>query len=91
MKALQSGRDEVDVMTTTPVREQLHKYIDSLPDDIVQQISDFVLFVMARRSISSTYVDWNNDQWQDFVLEQFFREEDEVEYTLEDAQEVYHP
>ena len=77
-------------MTTRSVREQLHKYIDSLPDDIVQQISDFVLFVMARRTISSTYVDWNNDQWQDFVLEQFFREEDEVEYTLEDAQEVYH-
>ena len=77
-------------MTTVSVREQLHKYIDSLPDDIVQQISDFVLFVMARRSISSTYVDWNNDQWQEFVLEQFFREEDEVEYTLEDAQEVYH-
>lgn len=77
-------------MTTTSVREQLHKYIDSLPDDIVQQISDFVLFVMARRNISSPYVDWDNDQWQDFVLEQFCREEDEVEYTLNDAQEVYH-
>jgi len=77
-------------MTTTSVREQLHKYIDSLPDDIVQQISDFVLFVMARRNISSPYVDWDNDQWRDFGLEQFFREEDEVEYTLDDAQEVYH-
>ena len=77
-------------MTTTSIREQLHKYIDSLPDDIVQQISDFALFIMARRTISSTYVDWNDDQWQDFVLEQFFREEDEIEYTLEDAQEVYH-
>lgn len=77
-------------MTTITVREQLHQYIDSLPDDIVQQIADFVLFLMARRRISSTYVDWNDDQWQDFMLEQFFREEDEVEYTLEDAQEVYH-
>jgi hypothetical protein len=77
-------------MTTISVREQLHKYIDSLPDDIVQQIADFVLFVIARRRISLAYVDWNSDQWQNFVLEQFFREEDEVEYTLEDAQEVYH-
>jgi len=76
-------------MTTSTVREQLHKYIDNLPDDIVQQIADFVLFLIARRGISS-YVDWNDDQWQHFVLEQFFREEDEVEYTLEDAQEVYH-
>ena len=78
-------------MTTISVREQLHKQIDDLPDDIVQQIADFALFVMSRRGISSAYVDWNNDQWQDFVLEQFFAEEDEVEYTLEDAQEVYHP
>ena len=77
-------------MTTIIVREQLHKYIDSLPDDIVQQIADFVLFLMARQKISSVYEDWDSSQWQDFVLEQFFREEDEVEYTLDDAQEVYH-
>lgn len=77
-------------MKTMTVREQLHQQIDNLPDDIVQQIADFALFVMARRNISSNYVDWNSDQWQAFVLEQFFREEDEVEYSLEDAQEVYH-
>jgi hypothetical protein len=78
-------------MTPTSVREQLHNYIDNLPDDMVQQISDFVLFVMERRTNSANYSDWTNDQWQDFVLEQFFQEEDDVEYTLEDAQEVYHP
>lgn len=77
-------------MTKITVREQLHQQIDNLPDEIVQQIADFALLVMARRGISSAYVDWNNDQWQEFVLEQFFREEDEVEYSLEDAQEVYH-
>lgn len=77
-------------MTTITVREQLHKQIDNLPDDIVQQIADFALFVMTRRNISSAYVDWNSDQWQAFVLEQLFREEDEVEYSLEDAQEIYH-
>lgn len=82
---------EVDIMTTMTIREQLHKQIDSLPDDIVQQIADFALFMMARQKLSSTYVDWDSSQWQDFVLGQFFREEDEVEYSLEDAQEVYHP
>lgn len=76
-------------MTTTSVREQLHQYVDNLPDDMLQQISDFVLFVMARRKISADYADWDQAQWQEFVLEQFFAEEDEVEYTLEDAQEVY--
>ena len=77
-------------MTIITVREQLHQQIDNLPDDIVQQIADFALFVTVRRGISSAYVDWNNDQWQEFVLEQFFREEDEVEYSLQDAKEVYH-
>ena len=77
-------------MTTMTIREQLHQQIDSLPDDIVQQIADFALFVMAKRKLSSTYVDWDDSQWQDFVLGQFFREADEVEYTLEDAQEIFH-
>jgi hypothetical protein len=73
-------------MTTMTVREQLQKQIDTLPDDIVQQIADFTFFVMARRDIAPLYVDWTNNQWQDFSLEQFFREDDEVEYSLEDAQ-----
>ena len=79
-------------MATMVIREQLHKQIDSLPDDIVRQIADFSLFMMARWKQSSAYADWNSSQWQDFVLGQFFRdEEDEVEYSLEDAQEVYRP
>ncbi len=78
-------------MTTVAFREQLQKQIDTLPDDIVQQIADFTFFVMARRKITPSYADWDNSQWQDFSLEQFFREDDEVEYSLEDAQEIYHP
>jgi enoyl reductase-like protein len=72
-------------------REQLFKQINSLPDDIVQQIADFTFFVMARRKITPLYAEWKSSQWQDFTLEQFFREEDEVEYTLKDAQEIYRP
>ncbi|RME78145.1 MAG: hypothetical protein D6784_02830 [Chloroflexi bacterium] len=77
-------------MTAQSIREQLHQQIDKLPDDIVQQIADFTFFVMARRGISLPYADWDSNQWQDFVLEQFFREED-VEYSLDDAEEIYHP
>lgn len=79
-------------MSTTPFREQLHKQIDSLPDEIVQQIAEFTLFMMARRDITPLYSDWNKNQWQSFALEQFFRDADEaeeVEYTLKDAEEVY--
>ncbi len=78
-------------MTSVALRDQLQKQIDTLPDDIVQQIADFTFFVMARRDIAPLYADWTNRQWLDFSLEQFFRDDDEVEYTLEDAQEIYNP
>ena len=71
------------------LREQLHQQIDSLPDDVVQQVADFTLFVMARRKLSRAYSDWESSEWQDFVLGQLFQEEDEVEYTIKDAKEVY--
>lgn len=78
-------------MTTTDLREQLHKQIDRLPDEIVEQIADFTLFVMAKRRAVPAYTEWNDDQWQNFTLEQFFHETDEVEYTLKDAREIYQP
>ena len=40
---------EVSIMTTVTIREQLHKQIDNLPDDAVERIADFTLFVTARR------------------------------------------
>jgi hypothetical protein len=72
-------------------REQLHHQIDALPDDIVEQIADFALFVMARRQFNKRYTDWSNQEWQAFALEQLLRDGDEVEYTLDDAKEIYKP
>ncbi len=81
-------------MAIVSVREQLHKQIEALPDHIVQEIADFSLFMMAKWKYTSAapYADWRDNQWQDFALEQFFRDEDdEVTYSLKDAQEVYRP
>lgn len=78
-------------MASKNIREQLYKQIERLPDEVVEQIADFTLFVMSRRQISPSYAEWGHTQWQAFTLEQFFQEEDEVEYTMEDAQEIYHP
>jgi hypothetical protein len=78
-------------MTAPAIREQLHKQIDSLPDEIVQQIADFTSFLMAKQNPSAAYSDWDSHQWQAFALEQLFREEDDVEYSLDDAQEIYRP
>jgi hypothetical protein len=82
-------RYEVIKVTMKNNRSQLHRLIDQLPDDLVEEIVDFTLFLMARRQISPDYEDWKNKDWQDFVLEQFFCEDDEVEYLLEDAQEIF--
>jgi len=77
-------------MTNVTLREQLHQQIDRLPDDIVQQIADFALFLAIKQKSTLDYVDWDDDQWRDFALAQFFQEADEIEYSLEDAQEIYH-
>ena len=82
-------------MNPALVRDRLHEQIDRLPDELVEQVADFVLFVAAKQKISPSYHDWDDRQWQEFVLQQFFREEGEegsdVEYSLKDAREVYHP
>ena len=77
-------------MTGATIREQLCRQIDDLPDDLVEQVADFALFLMTRRQIAPTYTDWESQEWLEFSLEQLFREDDEVEYSLEDAQEIYH-
>ena len=78
-------------MNTKNLRAQLQKQINQLPDDIVEQIADFALFVMSRRKIEPLYEDWDDQIWQDFALSQFFAEGDDMEYSLEDAQEIFHP
>lgn len=78
-------------MTTLMTREQLHRQIEDLPDDLVEQISNFVQFIMNKRVASPGHADWGDALWQEFVLEQFFSEEDKVHYTLHDAKEIYIP
>ena len=70
-------------------REQLHKQIDQLPDRVVEQIADFIQLVVTEQNNFLEYTNWKSKDWQEFSLQQFFHDEDEVEYTLEDAQEVY--
>ena len=77
-------------MTNKTIRELLCKQIDDLPDDVVEQVADFALFLMTRRQIAPKYADWKSREWHAFSLEQLFREDDEVEYSLKDAQEIYH-
>lgn len=78
-------------MKSTLRRDQLHKQIDLLPDNLVEQIADFALFLLAKRKAVPDYEDWSEQQWQNFSLDQFFREDDDVTYTIADAKEVYRP
>jgi len=76
---------------TTTLREKLHRQIDLLPDPLVEQIVDFTLFVMSRRQIRPVYEDWEGTEWSNFALAALFEEEDEIVYSLNEAEEVYRP
>ncbi|MCZ8048616.1 MAG: hypothetical protein O9290_18740, partial [Microcystis sp. LE19-41.2A] len=60
-----------------------------LPDDIVEKIANFTRLISPEPNNISEYTNWQDEDWQKFSLEQFFKEEDEIEYSLADAQEIY--
>jgi hypothetical protein len=72
-------------------REQLHQQIDQLPDHIVEQIANFTKLILTQPNNIPEYKNWQKEDWKKFSLEQFFREEDEIEYSLEDVEEIYRP
>ena len=76
-------------MAATAIREQLHRQLDTLPDDLLAEIADFAAFILARRQGTAPYADWSEGEWYKFALGQFLREADDVEYTLADAEEVF--
>ncbi len=71
------------------IREELHQQIDRLPDDIVEKIANFTRLISPEPNNISEYTNWQDEDCQKFSLEQFFKEEDEIEYSLADAQEIY--
>ncbi len=73
------------------LREQLHQQIDQLPDHIVEQIANFTQLISNQQNKNLEYSNWKQEDWTQFALEQFFSEEDDIEYALEDAQEIYQP
>ena len=73
------------------IREELHQQIDRLPDHIVEKIANFTRLISPEPNKISEYTNWQDEDWQKFSLEQFFKEGDEIEYSLADAQEIYQP
>ena len=49
-----------------------------------------------KEEITPSYIEWSDDEWFEFALKQFSREDDELKaqeevlYTREDAIEIYH-
>ena len=74
---------------TEQLRTLLHKQVDKASESILKQMQVFLQTAYQVPSERETSV-WSNARWQEFALQQFFRDlEDEPTYTLEDAQEVY--
>ncbi len=72
-------------MTVSPLRKQIQQKIEKLPDDVLREVADFMSFVMAHRRYEGEIEDWDDETWQQMALEQFFREEDEIEYSFDDG------
>ena len=77
-----------EVMKTQQLRKQIQQQIETLPDDVLREVADFMAFVLARRRLEEVIDDWDDESWQKMAMEQFFREES-AEYSLDDAVEVY--
>jgi hypothetical protein len=75
-------------MMTASTREDLRRQLDLLPDEIVQEVADFVAFILARRGMVN-YEDWTEQEWRTLSAAQFLKEADDVEYSLDDAEEIY--
>ena len=72
-------------------REQLHQQIDQFSDHIVEQIANFTSSIITQQNNIPEYSNWEDKDWQEFSLQIFFNDDDEIEYSLEDAQEIYTP
>ena len=78
-------------MTVQSLRSLLHNQVDEWPEDILEEVIDFAAFVLARRRFGASFAEWTEQDWQQFTLDQLFRDGDgEVQYSLHDAQEIYH-
>ena len=64
-------------MTEQTLKEELKEQIDKLPDDIVREIADYIYALMLKHNIPLPYSDWEEGEWQEFSIRQFFRDDDE--------------
>jgi hypothetical protein len=67
-------------------REKLHQKVDQLSEsqlEILAKMADWV-----ERNSAQAYEDWSDHDWRSLAL-QFLWEEEEVEYSIADAKEVY--
>ena len=72
------------------LREKMQIQLNLLPESLLQEVVDFTAFIMARHNIESPYSDWQDGEWSQFALDHLLREsDDDVEYTIADAEEVY--
>ncbi len=56
-----------------------------------EKIANFTRLISPEPNKISEHTNWQDEDWQKFSLEQFFKEGDEIEYSLADAQEIYQP
>ncbi|MEW5825457.1 MAG: DUF2281 domain-containing protein [Candidatus Bipolaricaulota bacterium] len=65
------------------VRDQLLRRIEGLPEDVLEEVNDFVAFIQQKRQEGGEELSWGS-----FALStrsfQFWSHREEVEYSLDD-------
>jgi len=70
-------------------KHQIIKEIENLPQDLVEEVNDFIAFIREKRGSSEKKV----TSWSDFSLSSgafdFWNDPEEEEYTLRDLRKKY--
>jgi hypothetical protein len=73
------------------IAENIHQYVQKLPDTLQQEVLDFVTFLLFKRE-QETIPEQEENEWSDFSLVSAMRGmEDEAipTYTIDDLKQVF--
>ncbi len=73
------------------VTEKIQKKVVMLPKKLQAEVLNFVEYLLMKAEYEATQKE--DVEWTNFSLASAMRgmEDEEVEYSLDDAQEIYHP
>ncbi|MFM1841273.1 MAG: hypothetical protein RLZZ490_4 [Cyanobacteriota bacterium] len=70
------------------LRKKIHQKIDQIPEDQLEMV-DKRIKDSIDKWVGVLYENSSDEDWQNLAIQSLWEKEEEVEYTLADAKEVY--